>query len=197
MGRYKIKKKCYRSSSIKPDLLSDAIQSGKASTVEYHLDQYVFAIEAFIQATETFGIHFSPDVAAKENSWFRSWPLIDEIRHQYIGLLDLALKTGNSEIISHFIGFLVHAMWKALQHRDHYIFSRFANLYPVIFHRAQLFVSDKKQRDAIIDRCGRLIYETQHYRLTPLIENPNISDEDVVSIAHYSDTLLLILNDFN
>ena len=177
------------------DLLSDAIQSGKASTVEYHLDQYVFAIEAFIQAAETFGIHFSPEVAEKENSWFRSWPLIDEIRHQYIGLLDLALKTGNSEIINHFIGFLVHTMWKALQYRDHYIFSRFVDLYPIIFHRAELFARDPKQRDAIIDRCGRLIYETQSYRITPLLENPNVSEEDLVSIAHYSDTLLLALNE--
>jgi hypothetical protein len=180
---------------LNKDLVSDAILSGRTASIESHLNQYIQTIEAFINATESYGIHFSPDVAAKENSWFHSWPVIDEIRQQYLDLLDIALKTGNPEAIRHFTGFLSRAMRKAIQYKDHYIFSRFANLFPIVYWRTQIHIKDAQHKEAIADRCGRLIYEIQKYSIEPLYENRNIAAGELPVITHYTNTLLLVLND--
>jgi hypothetical protein len=177
------------------DLLSDAIQSGRSAIVESLLDQYVQAIKSFLDAANAFGIHFSPEMALKENSWFKSWPFIDEIRQQYVSLLDTAIKSGNIEIMQDFVGYLFNVMRQALEKRDHFVFSRFAHLFPVLYHRVWNFSDDKLHRDPIFDHCGRLLYEIQNFKIEQLLKNPNTSISDLSSISNYSNTILLVLND--
>jgi hypothetical protein len=177
------------------DLLSDAIQSRRSAVVESLLDQYVVAIKTFLEVANEMGIYFSPEIASQEDQSFRRWQFIDEIRNQYISLLDTAIKSGNIEIVQHFVGFLFGVMWQALEKRDHLIFRSFARLFPTIYHRVWNNSDDNFQKDQVFDHCGRLIFEIQNLKIDSLLENPNIPNSELPSIAHYSRTLLITLND--
>jgi hypothetical protein len=176
------------------DLISIAINSGRANDVENLLDIYQETLRAFLLAIKTFGFRFSPEVADKETGFFSDWSVVSTILDQYYGLLDDALKSENSEIVFHFVGFPFHIMTLAFSHRDHLIYRRFSNLYPVIYRKAKRNLSDPKLNEYVYDRCGRLLIEFDKYFMSPLFENEQTPEVSLPVIADYSAHLLVVIN---
>jgi len=140
------------------DMMAAAIRNGNSDEVEQLLDNYLETLRAFLKSFNAIGLRYSFDMAHKEISVFSDWPFISTISEQYIYLLDLALKSDDSLILHHFVGFPFHVMSLAFSEKDHLLFRRFSNLYHVMYVRSSRIMENQDLRN-LSDHKDRDSYE--------------------------------------
>jgi hypothetical protein len=176
------------------DMMASAIRNGSSDEVEYLLDNYLETLRSFLQAFEAVGMRYSFEMAQKELSLFSEWPFVSSILKQYVHLLDLALKSDDSEIVYLFTGFPLQVMALAFQEKDHLLFRRFSNLYTAIYVRATRYLENQELKRYVKDRSWRLLVDFDQYQIAHAIENSVISNQDIGAITDYSIQILLVLN---
>jgi hypothetical protein len=176
------------------DMMASAIRNGNSDEVEYLLDNYLETLRSFLQAFDAVGMRYNFEMAQKELSLFSHWPFVSSIRKQYVHLLDLALKSDDSEIVYLFTGFPLQVMALAFHERDHLLFRRFSNLYTAIYVRATRYLENQELKRYVKERSWRLLVDFDRYQITHAIENLMISNQETEAITDYSIQILLVLN---
>jgi len=176
------------------DMMASAIRNGNSDEVEYLLDNYLETLRSFLQAFEAVGLHYNFEMAQTELSIFSDWPFVSSILEQYIHLLDLALKSDDSQIIHLFTGFPFQVMALAFQEKDHLLFRRFSNLYNAIYVRATRFLENQELKRYVKDHSWRLLVDFDQYQIAHAIENSLGLNQDIESLTDYSIQILIVLN---
>jgi len=172
---------------INRDLVSIAISSGQVENVESSLNLYLETIEAFLDALKQLGHRFTAELAEREGEWFNKWDIFDTVHQQYVSLLKEALKSNQAEIINEFVGFPSQVMIKAFHHKDHLIFRRFANLYPLIYSLTRRHIADREAGNQIVDRCGRLLIQFSHIWLEAPLSKHERTEDEIKELVAYGE----------
>ena len=176
------------------DMMAAAIRNGISDEVEQLLDNYLETLRAFLKSFNDIGLRYNFDMAHKEISVFSDWPFISTISEQYIYLLDLALKSDDSLILHHFVGFPFHVMSLAFSEKDHLLFRRFSNLYYVMYVRSSRIMENQDLRHYVKDRSWRLLVDFDKYQIAHAIENSATLHQNKERLTDYSVQILVVLN---
>lgn len=176
---------------INRDLIAVAINAGQAESVESSLGLYIETIDAFLDSLKQLGYRFTPELVNSEDTWFNRWDIFDSVYHQYIDLLQEAIKSNNSEIIKEFVNFPRRIMIKAFEYKDHFAFKRFANLYPLIYALAKQHIQDNETSNQVTNRCGLLLAEFSNHNIKYKLTDKELSFDEVKELIAYAEVILV------
>lgn len=176
------------------DMMASAIRNGNSDEVEKLLNLYLDTLRSFLHSLEAVGLSYSFEMAQEELSIFTDWPFISSISEQYVQLLDLALKSDDTQIIQNFISFPLQIMALAFHERDHLLYRRFSNLYHIIYVRAIRLLENSDLLNFVKDRSWRILLDFDQYRISRAIENSLDLNQSIDILTNYSIQILLVLN---
>jgi len=177
------------------DLISSAIQSRQADVVEDLLGQFQTIIKSFLEAIDSYGVHYSLNLAQREDGFFSDWVILSIIQDHYRSLIKKAFECNDDEITRSFITFPFHILANAIRYRDHLVYKRFSELLPVIYRHA-LSNKDNLKQKSIIDLCSRLMVEHLTYFLISTIKKTK-DEEDLEDVEQLTDYLIQLNNIWN
>ncbi len=175
------------------DMILRAVQNQEAETVEDLLNHYYDLIEAFLQKTESLGIHFTQESASKEMNLFSDWKLVSTIIEQYRSLITSFIVLNDFELVMLFLRFPINLMNLAMLYKDHLIYQQFASLYALIYFRCA-DIQNPAQRERTIDYFVQLLVEHRRFTLNPRLEKIIINEKLLSEYRDYYIDLLVTWN---
>jgi hypothetical protein len=175
------------------DMILRAVNNQESETVEDLLHHYKDLIEAFLQATASFGIHFTQESAPKWMSPFSDWKLISIIFDQYRSVVPIFLQSSDFNMTSLFLKFPIGLMDLACFYRDHLIYQQFAGLYQLIYYRSrELLVT--KQKESVINYFEHLLIDHRRFTLVRRLKRNGNDLQELSEIKSYFEDLLVVWN---
>lgn len=175
------------------DMILRAVQNQEEETVEDLLNHYIDLIEAFLQATDSYGIHFDKKTASKEMNLFSGWKLVSVIIDKYRSLVPSFLALNDFEMVMHFLHFPRDLMEMAIIYKDHLIYQQFVGLYNLIYFKCRE-IENSKQKENIIDYFFHLLIDHRRFTLIPRLEKQINDEQQLMEYKDYYEDLLVNWN---
>lgn len=172
------------------DFTLAAIEEKKTGSLRVAIDHYVAVTEAFLEELERCqGVYSSKAAAEELGNIFGRWDEIEDAARDIYEFLERAVSTGNTETAK-LVAFLpTKICTRAVKHRDHYLFQRFAGFARYIYEQSRC-VADSRLQGFLSDRATQYLKELAEFHIEPQLRRKN-HDQDV--ILDYGDFALELL----
>ncbi|MBP9759258.1 hypothetical protein KBD45_06185 [Candidatus Dojkabacteria bacterium] len=176
------------------DKAFSAIEDSKVGILSSVMDTYVGLVGQFLNVFESYGGGYTSEAARKErNSLVGGWPYIKWIREDMRDVISETIRSEKEKLVTEVTYAPMKILYKAFIKKDHLIFQEFMSFQPYFYWEAKN-VKDENIKKFLIDRSTRYFKEFMEYRVTPDLEDQDLTPE---GISHIKDFVYEILQSYS